>query len=256
MTDFKSQMDQIMANNGLSIEKTFAMLNIQSLVFLLQASKSGFAKAILPEGLANVVDEKTAEEAMERIVSDEAFTVANIRGLAKYLEAKFEGKEHDTAEISQFYELYKTSSEEDKLSAQIGTLRLMDSLMNAEVNRVSESANATDKEFEDLLKQFEGQGMAGIYHNIQPVAEFVFNLAMVVYKATEQGKTVEEARDANRTVGFINTMLLKQQLGEVSGMLTEAMFKHNLPADQFELVEAIGEREAQRQENGNDSVKH
>lgn len=257
MTDFKSQMDQVLAANGLNVEKTFAMVNMQSLVFLLQASKSGIAQAILPEDMAKVVDENTAEEAMGRIVSDEAFVVANIRALAKYVEAKFEGKKHNISDIAQFYELYKASSDEDKVTAQIGTLRILDRLMSAEFNRVrGDEPEITDSDFEELLKAFEGQGMAGIYHNIQPVAEFVFNMGMVIFKAVELGKTVEEARDANRTVGFINDMLLKRQLQEVSGLVVEAVFKHNLPEDQFNLVEAIGEREAQRQETGDASVKH
>lgn len=258
MTDFNSQMNAVLANNGVSVEKDFAMVNIQALIFLMQASKSGFAKAILPESMVVISSEDDVDAGLERIVAEEAFAVANLRALAKYVEAKFAGNEHDTAAVEQFYELYKTSSDEDKFSAQVGTLRLLDQLMSDEVNRVGghNGELSTSKEFDEMLEQFEGQGVAPLYHNIQPVAEFVYNIAQVIFKATEMGKTVTEARDANRKVGMINTMLLKQQLGEVGGFVVKTLFKTLLPEDQFQLVEAIGEREEARLESGDASVQH
>lgn len=258
MTDFNSQMDAVLAQNGVSVEKDFAMVNLNALVFLLQASKSGFAKAVLPEGMALISSEQDVDSAVTRIVSDEAFSVANLRAMAKFVEAKFEGKDYDASEIAQFYELYKNSSDEDKITAQIGTYRLLDELMNAEVNRVGTRNGevATSKEFDAMVEGLEPDDIRAVQRSIQPVAEFAFNIGQIIMKAEQQGKSVVEARDANRTVGFINTMILSQQIDEVGGLIVQYTFKNLLPKDQFEMVEALGQREVDRQKTGDASVNH
>lgn len=258
MSNFNAEMDSILASNNISFEKDFALLQAQCAVVILQSSTTGIASAIMPEGMALVSSEDDVEAAIKRVISDEAFTVANLRAMAKYLEAKFEDKAYDASEIAKFYELYKTSSDADKESAQIGTLRLIGNLVDTEFNRVMDDSMQTvvGADFDKIAKEFEGQGVVGVYVNLQPAIEFAINLAQVIHKAEQIGMSTEQARDANRAVGMINMVQLKAAMNSVGSRVTEEVFKNLLPKDQFELVEAMADREVHRIQSGSEHSFH
>lgn len=262
MTNFKSQMDAILAQNGLDVPSAFGLLPVQTIVALMQTGKSGFAQAALPEGLAMVSTSEEVHAMIQRLVTDEAFVVTNLRALAKYLESALAGKEHDVADIAKFYEAYQSASDADKRDAQIGTLRLIDAAMNAEVNRVrelrkdKEIPEATDADFNNLLAAFEGQGMAPIFANFEPALEFALSTAQCIYKGLSAGHTLEESLDGSAKVLMFNNILMKAAGESLSGEIIGATFKNLLPADQFELVEAMGQREAQRLDEGDAAVSH
>lgn len=257
MTDTNAIIDTLLAQNGLS-DKIFSDTKLRTMMVVVQ-SQEKFAVQILPAELATVKSSDDVEVAIQRVVSDDAYFLSTLRGLALYIRAKFDGKEHDKEAVQKFYDLYQTSSPEDQLTAKIGTYRLLIDILG------DESARCVAKDGKEGLGDIQAQiaerfesvlnddGIEGLSISLEQPVSLLVCLGQVLAKAEEIGDDVETARDINRKTGQMNCMFLEMISEQVGGKVVQATIQSKLTPEQYEIFDAQLDK-AIRQEEGSASV--
>lgn len=264
-TNFDVQMDEILAANNIDMSKTFGATQLKAYAVAIQ-SAGNFAPLVLPSELAIVKEPQDVPVAIKRVVSDEGFFLATLRAAALFVTAKIKGEQYDSAKVSEFYELFQKSSDADKLVAHVGTLRLFADILVAETKRcmiadgkpdvegtVAEITELFDEVVKDALAD-KPEALGRLQVNLEQGVMLVTLMGQTIQKAEANGETVERALDINRETGQLNGMMLGMLCVKVATDIVRETFALVLPKDQFDIVEALAEREVEKDFSGSSAL--
>lgn len=240
-----SPIDDVLAANNVD-NSIFASVKSKALVTVAMCAE-GMREAVFPASFNLPASSEGVEDLLKRLASDEALFVAALRAIGTYVISRqtkdLSAFSHE--KIEEFRTRYDESSEEVKSIALIGTLRLFDQSMNLEMERVT-GDNPGDESFDELLETLAEEPKEILLISLEMPISFGMAVAQCLTKAESTGDlTTEQALDMNRVVGHVNMRIADDMSDGLCGPLTKFTVQHVLPQDQYEILDALLERQVE-----------
>ena len=234
--------NQMVKDAGLKNED---LLCASKTVVVTIAGNKAFKATIIPEGLDIVNSGEQVDDAIKRVITDDAYTVSLVDGLGRFTDAKINGKSFDKQSVQKFYDNFTTLSLDQKRETIFAVFDNLNKILEQEVNRVDPSfPDDTHREiYAELIAGMSEEPIPAIFDAYTDALKFVMFLAQEIIRGESTGRSLEESRDHNREVGAVVQMMYEVQIfNPIMNQVVKQNFLHLLPKGSFEKLEAFVER--------------
>lgn len=240
-----SPIDAVLAANNLDTT-AFASVKVKALVAVAMCTES-MRETLFPASFGLPAGRDGVGDLLNRLAIDEALFVSALRAIGTYVVSRQTNDQsafsHEALE--KFRTSYTESTEENKRIGLTGTLRMFDDSMNMEVERVTGN-KAGDKSFEELVEALKDDPKEILLLSLEMPIGFTIAMAQYLSKAEKYGGlTTTQALDMNRLVVQINMQIQDELADQLCGPITQFTAQHLLPQDQYEILDALLERQVE-----------